>query len=54
MRTTLSNIAVLLQLEREIVRAASEAGDEGTADLLTPLIAVQEKQAWMLKAYLGR
>ncbi len=53
-RTTLSNIAVLLQLEREIVVAANEAGDEGTADLLTPLIAVQEKQAWMLKAYLGR
>jgi starvation-inducible DNA-binding protein len=53
-RTTLKNIEVLLHLEREIVIAANEAGDEGTADLLTPLIAAQEKQAWMLKAYLGR
>lgn len=53
-RTTLKNIEILLHLEREIVNAANEAGDEGTADLLTPLIAVQEKQAWMLKAYLGR
>lgn len=53
-RTTLKNIEILLQLEREIVNSANEAGDEGTADLLTPLIAAQEKQAWMLKAYLGR
>ncbi len=32
---------------------ASEEGDTGTEDLLTPLIAAHEKTIWMLKATLG-
>lgn len=52
-QSTLDALAVLLQSERRIVTMAGEAGDEGTADLLTPLIAAQEKEAWMLRAYLG-
>lgn len=50
---TLKNLEVLLSTERKIVQLAGELGDEGTDDLLTPLIATQEKNAWMLKAYLG-
>lgn len=53
-QSTLKNLEVLLIQERLIVDTANKAGDEGTADLLTPIIADQEKQAWMLKAYLGR
>ncbi len=52
-KAALQNIGRLLEREREIVLLASEADDEGTSDLLTPLIAAQEKQAWMLNAYLG-
>lgn len=51
---TLKNLEILLMQERIIVDTAGQAGDEGTADLLTPHIADKEKQAWMLKAYLGR
>ncbi len=51
---TLKNFEILLIQKRMIVEAAAKAGDEGTADLLTPLIFDLEKQAWMLKAYLGR
>ncbi len=51
---TLKNLEVLLLQERELVELASKSGDEGTVDMLTPLIATKEKQAWMLKAYLGR
>ena len=32
---------------------ASEAGDTGTEDLLSPLISAHEKMRWMLKATLG-
>ena len=34
------------------LEAASAAGDAGTEDLLTPLIAAHEKAAWMLKSSL--
>ena len=51
---TLKNLEVLLITERKIVQLAGEAGDDGTDDLLTPLIASQEKDAWMLKAYLSK
>lgn len=52
--TTLKNLGILLMQERMLVELAGNSDDEGTVDLLTPLIADQEKQAWMLKAYLGR
>lgn len=32
---------------------ASEAGDTGTEDLLSPLISAHEKMRWMLKSSLG-
>lgn len=51
---TLNALKVLLGQERKIVEIAAEAADEGTVDLLTPLIAGQEKEAWMLRAYLGK
>ena len=50
--STLNALAVLLKQERELVNIAGDAGDEGTVDLLTPLIAAQEKEAWMLRSYL--
>jgi starvation-inducible DNA-binding protein len=50
--STLNALAVLLKQERDLVNIAGDAGDEGTVDLLTPLIAAQEKEAWMLRSYL--
>lgn len=44
----------LIKLEREIIELAGEAGDEGTNDLLSPYIAIQEKHIWMLNAWLGK
>jgi starvation-inducible DNA-binding protein len=46
--------AVLIRQEREIIALASEAGDDGTQDLLTPYISQQEKLVWMLCAYLNK
>lgn len=38
---------------RGALRAADEAGDEATVDLLTQRLAAHEKHAWMLRATLG-
>lgn len=46
-------LQVLLIKEREVIEVAGKADDEGTADLITPIIAEQEKTVWMLRAWLG-
>ncbi|WP_192457151.1 Dps family protein [Musicola keenii] len=48
----LAGYAALLQQQREILPLAAEAGDEGTASLMTDYIQEQEKQIWMYNAYL--
>lgn len=52
-KTVLSGFQQLISLERELVEVAGELGDEGTNDLLTPMISGQEKHIWMLTAWLG-
>lgn len=44
----------LIKMEREIIEVAGELGDEGTIDLLTPMVSGQEKHVWMLNAWLGK
>lgn len=46
-------LQVLLLREREVLGVAAEAEDEGTSDLITPIIGEQEKTVWMLRAWLG-
>lgn len=50
----LSGYSILLTQQREILELASEAGDEGTSSLMSDYIKEQEKQVWMLNAYLGK
>ncbi len=45
-------LQILLIKERDVLEAAGDAADEGTSDLLTPIIAEQEKTVWMLRAWL--
>lgn len=54
LQAVLNDLAVLIKQEREIIALASEAGDDGTQDLLTPYISQQEKLVWMLCAYLNK
>lgn len=42
----------LIKNEREIAALAADNGDEGTVDLVTGYISVQEKLVWMLNASL--
>lgn len=49
----LDGLKALIERERNILNSASEAGDEGTVDLMTGYLSAQEKLTWMLAAYLG-
>lgn len=46
-------LQVLLVKEREVLEMAGEASDEGTSDLISPIIAAQEKTVWMMRAWLN-
>ncbi len=52
-REILDQLKVLLANEREIMELANDAGDDGTADLVTGFITDQEKVVWMLTATLS-
>ncbi|MGO1189843.1 MULTISPECIES: Dps family protein [Vibrio] len=48
----LSAYQVLLNKQRQILKSASELDDEGTVSLMSDYISQQEKETWMLNAYL--
>ncbi|CCQ11025.1 Non-specific DNA-binding protein Dps / Iron-binding ferritin-like antioxidant protein / Ferroxidase [Pseudoalteromonas luteoviolacea B = ATCC 29581] len=48
----LAGYTTLLTIQRDILEQAGEAGDEGTASLMSDYIKEQEKLVWMLRAYL--
>ena len=48
-----NGVGTLLELEREILSIAGDNNDDGTADMMTQFIAQQEKEIWMLNAWLG-
>lgn len=52
-RTTVEDLARLGTTLRATAKAAADAGDDGTLNLLEPMADEQEKTAWMLKAFLG-
>ncbi|MEJ2766195.1 DNA starvation/stationary phase protection protein [Photobacterium sp. MCCC 1A19761] len=51
-RHILNAYQTLLIKQRQLLSAASELGDEGTVSLLSDYISQQEKETWMLNAYL--
>ncbi|MBS9522480.1 DNA starvation/stationary phase protection protein [Litoribacter ruber] len=46
------NLNTLLKIERQVLTAAGENGDEGTVALMSEYITSKEKVVWMLSAYL--
>lgn len=49
----LQGYTTLIQMQRDILQAAADADDEGTASLMSDYIKEQEKLVWMLRAYLN-
>ena len=51
--TVVAGLQTLLETERELLILAAEVKDDGTADMMTQFISQQEKEIWMLNAWLG-
>ncbi|MDO4229190.1 MAG: Dps family protein [Capnocytophaga sp.] len=52
-RLILDTLSELLKIERNLLSITDQANDEGTNALISGLITDQEKNIWMLKAYLN-
>lgn len=52
-RFILESYGVVLRKQRETLKAAGEADDEGTNALMSDYISQQEKQVWMYRSFLG-
>jgi starvation-inducible DNA-binding protein len=50
-KDTLANYTTVLVKEREILKLAEEAGDEGSANMMSDFIQAQEKVVWMLSSW---
>ncbi len=49
----IKSLTALLTIEREILEKSSEINDEGTNSMMSDLITEQEKDIWMMRAFLG-
>ncbi len=52
-RLIVDSLKELLIIERRILDASDEAGDEGTNAMMSDFITEQEKTVWMMKAWLA-
>jgi len=52
-KNVLDSLKVLIGLERGIIETASEGSDEVTVSLLSDFLTGQEKNVWMLTAFLS-
>ncbi|UUV20653.1 Dps family protein [Paenimyroides aestuarii] len=48
-----NSLADLLVIERELLEKSGAINDEGTNAMMSDLITEQEKQIWMMQAFLG-
>jgi starvation-inducible DNA-binding protein len=47
----LDDMAQLIEMERELLEATEEAGDEGTNDMVNRFMQFKEKNTWMLRSF---
>ncbi|SMC87186.1 Dps family protein [Pedobacter nyackensis] len=50
----LSDMAKLIELERELLNATVEANDDGTNDMVNNFMQFKEKNTWMLRSFCGK
>lgn len=50
----MDDFSKLIEMEREIMALASDAGDEGTSDLINKFMQFKEKNNWMLRSFVGK
>jgi starvation-inducible DNA-binding protein len=47
----LDDMSKLIEMERELLEATDEAGDEGTNDMVNRFMQFKEKNTWMLRSF---
>ncbi|MCY1541086.1 hypothetical protein D9M68_767590 [compost metagenome] len=50
----LADMAVLIEMERELLEITDEAGDEGSNDMVNRFMQFKEKTTWMLRSFAGK
>ena len=50
----LDDFSKLISLERELLSATEEAGDDGTNDMVNRFMQFKEKNTWMLRSFAGK
>jgi starvation-inducible DNA-binding protein len=50
----LDDMAKLIELERELLEATEEAGDDGSNDMVNRFMQFKEKNTWMLRSFAGK
>lgn len=50
----LDDMAQLIEMERELLDATEEAGDEGTNDMVNRFMQFKEKNTWMLRSFANK
>ncbi|QNN43891.1 MULTISPECIES: Dps family protein [Pedobacter] len=50
----LDDMANLIELERELLEATDEAGDDGSNDMVNRFMQFKEKNTWMLRSFAGK
>lgn len=50
----LADMARLIEMERTLLDATDEAGDDGTNDMVNRFMQFKEKNTWMLRSFAGK
>lgn len=50
----LADMAALIEIERELLKATEEADDDGSNDMVNRFMQFKEKTTWMLRSFAGK
>ncbi|QJD97764.1 DNA starvation/stationary phase protection protein [Mucilaginibacter robiniae] len=53
-KALVDDMASLIELEREILIASADAGDDGTNDMVNGFMQYKEKNTWMLRSFINQ
>lgn len=53
-KTITENLSILIGLERDLLTITSEANDEGSNDMVNAFMQFNEKQNWMMRAFVKK
>ena len=52
-KALIDDMVILIGMEREILEITTEAGDDGTNDMINKFMQFKEKNTWMLRSFIN-